>query len=117
MTTADVANAGGDPIEDEGFLPADVWATGAGHVNPWRASDPGLVYDMGPSDYIPYLCGLNYTDSQVEVFLQRSVSCSEECSGIPEALHACYSDFLLHFDGASCSRHMLKIFPVDLEEV
>ncbi|TMW88872.1 hypothetical protein EJD97_017966 [Solanum chilense] len=77
MTTADVFNLGSKLIEDETYLPADVFATGAGHVNPSKANDPGLVYDIEPSDYIPYLCGLNYTNRQVTVIVQRKVNCSE----------------------------------------
>ncbi|XP_060211081.1 subtilisin-like protease [Lycium barbarum] len=77
MTTADVLNLGSKLIEDETYLPADVFATGAGHVNPAKANDPGLIYDIEPSDYLPYLCGLNYTNRQVGLFLQRKVNCSE----------------------------------------
>lgn len=58
MTTADLVNLGNNPIEDERGLHADFFATGAGHVNPLRANDPGLIYDIQPNDYIPYLCGL-----------------------------------------------------------
>ncbi|KAL3814065.1 hypothetical protein ACJIZ3_015333 [Penstemon smallii] len=83
MTTADVVNRAQSPIEDERFLPANIFATGAGHVNPSRASDPGLIYDLQPQDYIPYLCGLNYTDQQVGSILRRRVNCSEE-SSIPQ---------------------------------
>ncbi|CAN4127479.1 unnamed protein product [Withania somnifera] len=77
MTTADVLNLRSNLIEDETYLPADVLATGAGHVNPSKANDPGLIYDIEPSDYIRYLCGLNYTDRQVGTFLQRKANCSE----------------------------------------
>ncbi|KAJ8526851.1 hypothetical protein K7X08_029328 [Anisodus acutangulus] len=77
MTTADVLNVGSNLIEDESYLPASVFATGAGHVNPSKANDPGLIYDIEPSDYVPYLCGLNYTDRQVGLFLQRRANCSE----------------------------------------
>ncbi|KAK9277603.1 hypothetical protein L1049_007148 [Liquidambar formosana] len=56
----------------------------ASHVNPSRANDPGLVYDVQPDDYIPYLCGLGYTDKDVGVIAHRSVNCSKE-SIIPEA--------------------------------
>ncbi|KAG6428718.1 hypothetical protein SASPL_112974 [Salvia splendens] len=80
MTTADVVNLAKNPIEDERFLPASVFATGSGHVNPSRAADPGLIYDIQPEDYIPYLCGLNYTNRQVGVILQRKVNCSVEGS-------------------------------------
>ncbi|KAJ8555692.1 hypothetical protein K7X08_013188 [Anisodus acutangulus] len=34
MTTANVLNLGSNLIEDETYLPANVFATGAGHVNP-----------------------------------------------------------------------------------
>ncbi|KAF2298927.1 hypothetical protein GH714_029163 [Hevea brasiliensis] len=84
MTTGDLVNLGGQPIVDERLLPADILATGAGHVNPSRASDPGLVYDIQPDDYIPYLCGLGYTDRYITYLAQRKVKCSEVQS-IPEA--------------------------------
>ncbi|RVX09005.1 Subtilisin-like protease SBT1.2 [Vitis vinifera] len=83
MTTADLLNVGGKPIVDERLLPADIFATGAGHVNPSRANDPGFVYDIEPDDYIPYLCGLGYTDTEVGILAHRSIKCSEE-SSIPE---------------------------------
>ncbi|XP_002509668.2 subtilisin-like protease [Ricinus communis] len=84
MTTADTVNLGGQPIVDERLLSADVLATGAGHVNPSKASDPGLVYDIQPDDYIPYLCGLGYTDRDITYIVQYKVKCSEVGS-IPEA--------------------------------
>ncbi|KAL6280219.1 hypothetical protein ACE6H2_017100 [Prunus campanulata] len=77
MTTAEVHNLEGKPIVDETLKPADIFATGAGHVNPSKANDPGLIYDTKPEDYIPYLCGLNYTDEQIQVITQQRVNCSE----------------------------------------
>ncbi|XP_057811863.1 subtilisin-like protease [Salvia miltiorrhiza] len=102
MTTADVVNLAHSPIEDENFLPADVFATGAGHVNPSRANDPGLIYDIQPEDYIPYLCGLNYTNRQVGTILQRGVNCSVE-SSIEEA-QLNYPSFSIIFSGKSTSQ-------------
>ncbi|WJX60377.1 hypothetical protein P8452_45593 [Trifolium repens] len=84
MTTANTLNLGGTPITDQRRLPADVFATGAGHVNPVKANDPGLVYDIQPEDYVPYLCGLGYSDREIEVIVQWKVKCSDVKS-IPEA--------------------------------
>jgi len=40
---------------------------GAGHANAAKAISPGLVYDIvEESQCIAYLCGLGYTDDQVE---------------------------------------------------
>ncbi|CAK8539410.1 unnamed protein product [Lathyrus sativus] len=84
MTTANKVNLEGKAILDQRLLPADLFATGAGHVNPLKANDPGLVYDIETNDYIAYLCGLNYTDKQVGLILQQEVKCSEVKS-IPQA--------------------------------
>ena len=52
-------------------------------MNPSRANDPGLVYDIKPDDYIPYLCGLGYTNAQVWIITRKTIDCSET-SSIPE---------------------------------
>uniref|UniRef100_J3M0C0 Subtilisin-like protease n=1 Tax=Oryza brachyantha TaxID=4533 RepID=J3M0C0_ORYBR len=75
MTTADITDRSGNPILDEQQAPANFFATGAGHVNPEKAADPGLVYDIAPCDYVGYLCGL-YTSQQVSVIARRPVNCS-----------------------------------------
>ncbi|CAI9771755.1 unnamed protein product [Fraxinus pennsylvanica] len=82
MTSADLMNLKGAAIVDETLQPADVLSTGAGHVNPSKANYPGLIYDIEPDDYIPYLCGLGYTDEQVGIIAHRSVHCTAK---IPEA--------------------------------
>ncbi|XP_047948292.1 subtilisin-like protease [Salvia hispanica] len=101
MTTADDVNLAGNPIEDEGFLPADIFATGSGHANPSRAQDPGLVYDIQSQDYLSYLCGLNYTDRQVEKVVRWRVNCRVE-SKIAEA-ELNYPSFSIIFSGKSTS--------------
>ncbi|XP_021901867.1 subtilisin-like protease SBT1.2 [Carica papaya] len=82
MTTADLLNLRGKPINDQTMLPANLYATGAGHVNPTKANNPGLVYDLQPDDYIPYLCGLGYSDAEVSNIVKRKMTCS---TSIPEA--------------------------------
>ncbi|KAJ9167913.1 hypothetical protein P3X46_019503 [Hevea brasiliensis] len=84
MTTASLYNLAGKPIpEQRKYRPAIVFDIGAGHVNPSRASDPGLIYDLKPDDYVPYLCGLGYSDKHVGLIVKRKVKCSND-SSIPE---------------------------------
>ncbi|KAL3633560.1 hypothetical protein CASFOL_022322 [Castilleja foliolosa] len=78
MTTAGRVNALRTDILDEKLTPADVFATGAGHVNPSNANDPGLVYDIEPDDYIPFLCGLGYTEEQVGTIANKPVNCTSK---------------------------------------
>ncbi|XVF10717.1 hypothetical protein REPUB_Repub07fG0206500 [Reevesia pubescens] len=83
MTSTDLFNLGGKPIVDETLQPADVFTTGAGHINPSRADNPGLIYDIQPDENILYLCGLGYKDKEVGIIVHRAVKCSEKPS-IPE---------------------------------
>ncbi|CAN0908690.1 Subtilisin-like protease 3 [Linum grandiflorum] len=73
MTTA-------HPISDEQHLQADMFDMGSGHVNPTGASNPGLVYDIQPEDYVAYLCGLGYNNAQVSTIVQDKVECSSDKS-------------------------------------
>ncbi|KAI3711073.1 hypothetical protein L2E82_40886 [Cichorium intybus] len=75
MTTATQVNLNKHAIVDQTLLPADVFAIGSGHVDPSKSNDPGLVFDIQPSEYIPYLCGLGYTPKQIELITKKKVSC------------------------------------------
>ncbi|XP_022922608.1 subtilisin-like protease SBT3.3 [Cucurbita moschata] len=48
---------------------------GGGIVNPNKAVDPGLVYDMGMADYIQYFCAKGYNNSAISGITKRSISC------------------------------------------
>ncbi|KAL9688017.1 hypothetical protein QQ045_032429 [Rhodiola kirilowii] len=67
MTTADITDNTNHPIADmltgETATPLDY---GGGHVNPNKAMDPGLVYDINAHQYVNYLCALNYTSQQIK---------------------------------------------------
>ena len=54
MTTATDTYADALNGDIRGQLP---FAQGAGHIHPNRAVDPGLVYDITPSDFRKYMCG------------------------------------------------------------
>ncbi|KAL3505157.1 hypothetical protein ACH5RR_034998 [Cinchona calisaya] len=74
MTTADILDNTNYPIKDIGFSEefATPFAMGAGHLNPNKALDPGLVYDAGIEDYINLLCALNYTSQQIQTITRSS---------------------------------------------
>ncbi|KAK4801418.1 hypothetical protein SAY86_021905 [Trapa natans] len=76
MTTADLNDHSGKPIMD-GDSPAQVFAMGAGQVNPPKAVDPGLIYDITPDDYITHLCTLGYKSSDISTVTHRNISCRE----------------------------------------
>ncbi|PRQ17915.1 putative cucumisin [Rosa chinensis] len=106
MTTAEVNNLAGSAIMDETLFAADLFAIGAGHVNPSKANDPGLIYDTQPDDYIPYMCGLNYTDQQIAIVTRKLVKCSE-VGAIPEA-QLNYPTFSLFIDPAGKPQHYTR---------
>jgi hypothetical protein len=56
MTTAYSTLDDGLAGAQNGKLP---WAQGAGHIDPNKATDPGLVYDAGKLDYDAYQCKVN----------------------------------------------------------
>ncbi|CAL9757007.1 unnamed protein product, partial [Musa acuminata subsp. burmannicoides] len=80
MTTADVVDHLGKPIMD-GKEPAGVFSVGAGHVNPARAVDPGLVYDVQPEDYIAHICSLGYNQAEIFTITHRNISCGKLLKG------------------------------------
>lgn len=76
MTTAHITDHFGKPIMD-GTKPAGIFAIGAGHVNPRGATDPGLIYNIGPDEYITHLCTIGYMRSQIFTITHRNVSCHD----------------------------------------
>ncbi|XVE66820.1 hypothetical protein DITRI_Ditri08aG0110300 [Diplodiscus trichospermus] len=73
MTTADVIdNANGRIIDMTTGVAGTPLDFGAGHINPNKALDPGLVYDIETQDYISYLCALNYTRRQIRTITGTS---------------------------------------------
>nr|GMD22075.1 subtilisin-like protease SBT1.5 [Ipomoea batatas] len=79
MTTAYVADQEGKPIMDEkSYNVSTVWDMGAGHVNPEKAVDPGLVYDITPNDYLNFLCSSNYTAQDLRQIARKAVKCPGE---------------------------------------
>ncbi|KAG7014803.1 Subtilisin-like protease SBT1.3, partial [Cucurbita argyrosperma subsp. argyrosperma] len=73
MTTAYVHDNTYKPLKDSsGASPSSPYDHGAGHINPRKALDPGLVYEIQPQDYFEFLCTQDLTPSQLKVFSKYS---------------------------------------------
>nr|GEZ80479.1 peptidase S8/S53 domain-containing protein [Tanacetum cinerariifolium] len=77
ITTASNVSLNGRFIVDERDHPADICTIGSGHMEVQKANDPGLILDIQPDDYIPYLCGLGYTPKKVQIIVKKIVTCSK----------------------------------------
>ncbi|KAK1560894.1 hypothetical protein Q3G72_031993 [Acer saccharum] len=59
------------------------FAYGAGQVNPHRAVNPGLVYDMNDMNYIQFLCHEGYSGLSLAPLVgSKSVNCSSLIPGL-----------------------------------
>ncbi|XP_042455620.1 subtilisin-like protease 4 [Zingiber officinale] len=70
MTTADA------DVSDELLESALYFAKGAGHVNPNKAADPGLIYDITDDDYVSYICG-KFGEEGARNIARKVVNCSK----------------------------------------
>lgn len=55
-------------------------AYGAGLINPVKAANPGLVYDINEADYIKFLCGEGYTDKELRILTKDHSTCKGQAS-------------------------------------
>ncbi|RZC66538.1 hypothetical protein C5167_010225 [Papaver somniferum] len=79
ITTASIKDEYGLNIVAEGapHKQADPFDYGGGHVNPNKALDPGLVYDMGILDHVHFLCSMGYNNSIISLMTKHPVMCSK----------------------------------------
>ncbi|WJX91937.1 hypothetical protein P8452_73651 [Trifolium repens] len=100
MTTSDIFDNTKEHIKDIGTgNKATPLALGAGHVNPNRALDPGLVYDVGVQDYVNLLCALNFTQKNITAITRSSVN---DCS--KPSLDLNYPSFIAFFNVGNSSK-------------
>lgn len=79
MTTSYNGYPNGNGILDVATgLPATPLDVGAGHVDPSKAVDPGLVYDIAAADYVDFLCAINYGPMQIAALTKHT---TDACSG------------------------------------
>ncbi|GAU33621.1 hypothetical protein TSUD_360020 [Trifolium subterraneum] len=100
MTTSDIFDNTKQHIKDiETGNKATPLALGAGHVNPNRALDPGLVYDVGVQDYVNLLCALNFTQKNITTITRTS---SNDCS--KPSLDLNYPSFIAFLNAGNSSK-------------
>ncbi|GMP53249.1 hypothetical protein CsSME_00018766 [Camellia sinensis var. sinensis] len=75
MTTATTQDNINEPITNTSYKKATPFDYGAGHVQPNRAIDPGLVYDTTVNDYLNFLCALGYNETQIILFSEHNHTC------------------------------------------
>ncbi|KAK8466271.1 hypothetical protein PHAVU_008G047700 [Phaseolus vulgaris] len=78
MTTASTRDNTNRPIRDAfAKTLATPFAYGSGHVQPDLAIDPGLVYDLGLTDYLNFLCASGYDQQLISALnFNRTFICS-----------------------------------------
>ncbi|KAI4330255.1 hypothetical protein MLD38_028555 [Melastoma candidum] len=97
MTTAYVTYKDGSPLLDLATgNTSNAFDHGAGHVDPVSALNPGLVYDLTVEDYLGFLCGLNYTATQISLVARQNFTCNSKKKYSPYDLN--YPSFAASFD-------------------
>uniref|UniRef100_A0A5B7BHY6 Putative subtilisin-like protease n=1 Tax=Davidia involucrata TaxID=16924 RepID=A0A5B7BHY6_DAVIN len=100
MTTAYTIDNKRAPIGDASSkLAANPFAFGSGHVDPERASNPGLIYDITNEDYLNYLCSLNYTSSQIARLSRGDFTCPTNDALLLQPGDLNYPSFAVLFNG------------------
>ena len=59
---------------------ATPFADGAGHVQPNRAADPGLIYDLTVNDFLNFLCNRGNTKKNIKLFSDKPYTCPKSFS-------------------------------------
>ncbi|XP_040379897.1 subtilisin-like protease [Oryza brachyantha] len=84
MTTSSALDNDGHAIMDEEHRKARFYTVGAGHVDPAKAIDPGLVYDLAARDYAAYICAL-LGESSLRTITGDSAATCAEAGSVAEA--------------------------------
>lgn len=80
MTTAyNLDNSGKNMVDLATGKQSTAFIHGAGHVDPNRALNPGLVYDLNGDDYVAFLCSIGYDSEIISIFI-REASGSDVCA-------------------------------------
>ncbi|XP_027341581.1 subtilisin-like protease SBT3.3 isoform X2 [Abrus precatorius] len=79
VTTASQTGTDGSIISEEGSTnkAADPFDIGGGFVNPDKAMDPGLIYDVITEDYIQFLCSMGHSSASISEVTNTTTRCKK----------------------------------------
>ncbi|KAL5551488.1 hypothetical protein UlMin_001664 [Ulmus minor] len=82
VTTASQIGTDGTYINAEGQNRkiADPFDIGGGQVNPNKAVDPGLIFNVTTEDYIQYICSLGYSTTSIIRLTKTKINCTQKSS-------------------------------------
>ncbi|KAF8012388.1 hypothetical protein BT93_I0515 [Corymbia citriodora subsp. variegata] len=118
MTTAYALDNTGSPIRDAANfdLPASPLAVGSGHIDPNKALDPGLVYDLQAEDYLNLLCAMKYSRKKIKIIAKSSHSCRDASNSSLSSFN--YPSFIALFrDGGAGSGTVVREFMREVTNV
>ncbi|KAL6010753.1 hypothetical protein ACLOJK_001195 [Asimina triloba] len=97
MTTATPVDNTHSTIRDQwNGLVSSPLDFGAGHINPNKAMDPGLIYDMGFQDYVNFICSQGFNRTEMAALIRQP---QWTCPRIPTDLN--YPSFIVVFSNTS----------------
>lgn len=100
MTTAyNVDNTGKNISDLATGEESNAYIHGAGHVDPNRSLDPGLVYDLETVDYLGFLCTIGFDTKRISVFSKDASSLDCEALGFKNPGNLNYPSFSVVFSG------------------
>ncbi|KAL2243185.1 subtilisin-like protease SBT1.4 [Sesamum indicum] len=101
MTTAyNLDNSGGNITDLATGSESNPFVHGSGHVDPNRAVDPGLVYDLEITDYVAFLCTIGYDSRRISVFTKQASSVDCDALGFKTPGNLNYPSFSVVFSGS-----------------
>jgi hypothetical protein len=57
---------------------ADPFDVGGGNVNPNKAVDPGLIYNISTDDYVEFLCSIGYSSASITTLIKTTIDCTKK---------------------------------------
>ncbi|KAL5995787.1 hypothetical protein ACLOJK_025857 [Asimina triloba] len=111
MTTAYIKDNRGETMLDESTGNAStVLDHGSGHVDPQKAMDPGLVYDLSTGHYVDFLCNSNYTEKNIRAITRRYADCrgAKRAGHVGNLNYPSFAAVFVQYERKRMSTHFIR---------